>query len=463
MKEGNSMKRLGKVTALILSMAMVAGVVTGCNNTGSTSSGGSEEAAKEIYFLNFKPEIAEVYNEIAKDYEAEKGVKVNVVTAAAGTYEQTLKSEIGKDEAPTIFQINGPVGFQSWKDYCADLKDTELYKHLIDKELAVKEGDGVYGIPYVVEGYGIIYNDAVMKKYFALSNKAVDISSVDEIKNFDTLKKVVEDMTKNKDKLGIEGVFSSTSMSAGEQWRWQTHLANLPLYYEFKEDTKQDNTILAGLNAKEIAFKYGNNFKNVFDLYTNNSVTKKGLLGSKSTDDSMAEFALGKSAMVQNGNWGWSQIAKVKGNVVNESDVKFMPIYTGIKGEEKQGLCIGTENYFAINNKVSKAKQKASADFLNWLYSSTKGKDYVVNKLSFIAPFDTFTESEQPKDPLAKEVIKYMENKEIQNIPWTFSAFPSEEFKNYFGDALLEYTQGNKTWDDVTKVVQDSWKSERAK
>jgi raffinose/stachyose/melibiose transport system substrate-binding protein len=463
MKEGNSMKRLGKVTALILSMAMVAGVVTGCNNTKSPQSEGAEEAAKEIYFLNFKPEIAEVYNEIAKDYEAEKGVKVNVVTAAAGTYEQTLKSEIGKDEAPTIFQINGPVGFQSWKDYCADLKDTELYKHLIDKELAVKEGDGVYGIPYVVEGYGIIYNDAVMKKYFALSNKAVDISSVDEIKNFDTLKKVVEDMTKNKDKLGIEGVFSSTSMSAGEQWRWQTHLANLPLYYEFKEDTKQDNTILAGLNAKEIAFKYGNNFKNVFDLYTNNSVTKKGLLGSKSTDDSMAEFALGKSAMVQNGNWGWSQIAKVKGNVVNESDVKFMPIYTGIKGEEKQGLCIGTENYFAINNKVSKAKQKASADFLNWLYSSTKGKDYVVNKLSFIAPFDTFTESEQPKDPLAKEVIKYMENKEIQNIPWTFSAFPSEEFKNYFGDALLEYTQGNKTWDDVTKVVQDSWKSERAK
>ena len=463
MKEGNSMKRLGKVTALILSMAMVAGVVTGCNNTKSPQSEGAEETAKEIYFLNFKPEIAEVYNEIAKDYEAEKGVKVNVVTAAAGTYEQTLKSEIGKDEAPTIFQINGPVGFQSWKDYCADLKDTELYKHLIDKELAVKEGDGVYGIPYVVEGYGIIYNDAVMKKYFALSNKAVDISSVDEIKNFDTLKKVVEDMTKNKDKLGIEGVFSSTSMSAGEQWRWQTHLANLPLYYEFKEDTKQDNTILAGLNAKEIAFKYGNNFKNVYDLYINNSVTQKGLLGSKSTDDSMAEFALGKSAMVQNGNWGWSQIAKVKGNVVNESDVKFMPIYTGIKGEEKQGLCIGTENYFAINNKVSKAKQKASADFLNWLYSSTKGKDYVVNKLSFIAPFDTFTESEQPKDPLAKEVIKYMENKEIQNIPWTFSAFPSEEFKNYFGDALLEYTQGNKTWDDVTKVVQDSWKSERAK
>ena len=457
------MKRLGKVTALILSMAMVAGVVTGCNNTKSPQSEGAKEAAKQIYFLNFKPEIAEVYNEIAKDYEAEKGVKVNVVTAAAGTYEQTLKSEIGKDEAPTIFQINGPVGFQSWKDYCADLKDTELYKHLIDKELAVKEGDGVYGIPYVVEGYGIIYNDAVMKKYFALSNKAVDISSVDEIKNFDTLKKVVEDMTKNKDKLGIEGVFSSTSMSAGEQWRWQTHLANLPLYYEFKEDTKQDNTILAGLNAKEIAFKYGNNFKNVYDLYINNSVTQKGLLGSKSTDDSMAEFALGKSAMVQNGNWGWSQIAKVKGNVVNESDVKFMPIYTGIKGEEKQGLCIGTENYFAINNKVSKAKQKASADFLNWLYSSTKGKDYVVNKLSFIAPFDTFTESEQPKDPLAKEVIKYMENKEIQNIPWTFSAFPSEEFKNYFGDALLEYTQGNKTWDDVTKVVQDSWKSERAK
>lgn len=448
-----------KLLSIVLSAVVVSTLLAGCS---SGSGKNTASAAKEIYFLNFKPEIADTYNEIAQEYEKETGVKVKVVTAASGTYETTLKSEIAKSDAPTIFQINGPVGYQSWKDYCADLKGTKLYSYLTDKSLAVTNGDGVYGIPYVVEGYGIIYNDAVMKKYFALSDKAVSISSAAEIKNFDTLKKVVEDMTKHKDVLGIKGVFSSTSLKAGEQWRWQTHLANLPLYYEFKDNTKYSNTVLAGLAANKIDFKYGNDYKNIFDLYINNSVSDKKLLGSKSVDDSMAEFALGNSAMVQNGNWAWSQIKGVSGNKVQESDIKFMPIYTGVKGEENQGLCIGTENYFAINSKVSKEKQDASVAFLEWLFSSVKGKDYVTNKLGFIAPFNTFTDSEKPADPLAKEVLNWM-GKGVNTVPWTFAAFPSEDFKNQFGDALLEYAQGKKTWDQVSTVVKDAWASEKAK
>lgn len=439
----------------IVSTCLVAGmglsILTGCQ----------AESKNEIYFLNFKPEIAEIYDQIAKDYEAETGVKVKVVTAASGTYEQTLKSEVAKSNAPTIFQINGPVGYQNWADYCADLKDTKLYSYLSDKSLAVSSGDGVYGIPYVVEGYGIIYNNAIMEKYFALSDKAVDVSSVDEINNFDTLKAVVDDMTAHKQELGIEGVFASTSLNSGEQWRWQTHLANVPFYYEFAENTSFDNSILAGLNTPEIDFKYSDNFKNIFDLYINNSITEPGMLGSKSVDDSMAEFALGKVAMVQNGNWAWSQISGVEGNTVTEDDIKYLPIYTGVNGEETQGLCIGTENYFAINSKVSEEKQEMSVAFLEWIFSSEKGKSYVTNDLGFIAPFTTFEEDEKPADPLAKEVLGWME-KDVTSVPWTFAAFPSENFKNDFGAALLEYAQGQRNWDDVTTTVKDSWKTEAA-
>jgi raffinose/stachyose/melibiose transport system substrate-binding protein len=419
------------------------------------------EKAMEIYFLNFKPEIAEVYQRIAADYESETGVKVNVVTAASGTYETTLKSEIAKAEAPTIFQINGPVGYQAWEEYCADISGTKLYEYLSDKSLAVSKGSGVYGIPYVVEGYGIIYNNAILQKYFSLADKAVSISSADEIQSFTDLKAVVEDMTGKKEQLGIEGVFASTSLNQGEQWRWQTHLANLPLYYEFKDNQDFDNTVLAGLDAKEIQFKYGAQFRNIFDLYTNNSSTAKGLLGGKSVNDSMAEFALGKVAMVQNGNWAWSQIASVEGNTVKSEDIRFMPIYTGVVGEETQGLCIGTENYLSINCKVSQEKQNASIAFLEWLFSSEKGKAYVTNELGFIAPFTTFKENEKPADPLAREVLAWMERDGIVSVPWTFAAFPSEDFKNYFGDALLEYVQGTKTWDDVSQIVIDSWKSEK--
>jgi raffinose/stachyose/melibiose transport system substrate-binding protein len=479
------MKKSKKIVALLLATVMMGSLFTGCgkkndtNDKTSTNDTKTEETTTSddsstdtadtttekvdsIYFLNFKPEIAEVYEKIAKDYEAETGIKVKVNTAASGTYETTLKSEIAKKDAPTIFQINGPVGYQNWKDYCADMKDSELYSHLTDKSLAVTEGEGVYGVPYAVEGYGIIYNNAIMDKYFGLTDRATTVASMDEVNNFATLKAVVEDMQARKADLGIDGVFASTSMAAGEQWRWQTHLANLPLYYEFKDNTAYDNTVLAGLAANEIEFKYAENFKNVFDLYTNNSCVEKGLLGAKSVNDSMADFALGKCAMVQNGNWAWSQINEVDGNTVSENDIKFMPIYTGVAGEETQGLCIGTENYFAINSQVSEAKQKASMDFLNWLFTSSTGKAYVTNDLGFIAPFDSFTEAEKPSDPLSKEVLAWME-KDTTAVAWTFAAFPSEDFKNAFGDALLEYVQGGMDWDKVVTVVKDSWKSERAK
>lgn len=442
-----------------LTAAVLLFTVSACGKKNETDMN-SAKADNTVYFLNFKPEIADIYKEIAQKYEAEKGVKVKVVTAASNTYETTLKSEIAKSDAPTIFQINGPVGYQSWAKYCKDLSDTKLYDYLSDKDLAIKNSGGVFGIPYVVEGYGIIYNNAIMEKYFALKDKAVSISKAEEITNFKLLKEVVEDMTKHKQELGIDGVFASTSMSGGEQWRWATHLLNMPIYYEMK-DISDESTISTAYNAKTIDFKYADNFRNVFDLYINNSTTEKGLLSGKSVEDSMSEFALGKAAMVQNGNWAWEQISKVKGNTVKADDIKYLPIYIGIDGEEKQGLCIGTENYLAINKNVSEQKQKASVEFLEWLFSSETGKDYAVNKLNFISPFNTFKENERPDDPLAREVIKWME-KDKTTVEWVFNSFPSQEFKDDFGNALLEYVQGTKSFDDVKKVTVDGWKSAKS-
>lgn len=413
------------------------------------------EAAGEgqVYYLNFKPESEAAWQALAAKYTESTGVPVKVITAASGTYEQTLKSEIAKTDAPTLFQINGPVGYQAWKDYCLDLSGTKLYSWLLDQSLAVTgEDGGVYGIPYVVEGYGIIYNNAIMDKYFAMDGAVV--KSTEEINNFATLKAVVEDMQSKKEALEIEGVFASTSLLPGEDWRWQTHLANVPVYYEYKDKKITD--------TEALEFTYGENFKNIFDLYLNNSCTAPALLGSKSVGDSMAEFALGKVAMVQNGNWGWGQISEVEGNTVAETDVKFMPIYVGVAGEESQGLCTGTENFFSINKNASEADQKASIAFVEWLFSSPEGKAAVTNDLGFIAPFSTFEDSEKPKDPLAQEVIRYMADTTKTSVAWNFTSFPSQAFKDAFGAALLEYAAGSLTWEDVNKVVVDNWAAEKA-
>ncbi|HPK46681.1 MAG TPA: extracellular solute-binding protein [Sphaerochaeta sp.] len=412
--------------------------------------------AKEVYFLNFKPEIADVYEtKIAPVFEAETGIKLKVVTAASGTYATTLKSELAKSNPPVIFQTNGPMGLAGSLDYTADLKNTNFYKILSDKSMALGEGDEVLAIPYAVEGYGIIYNDAIMRAYFALPNKAVKINSADEINNFALLKAVVEDMQKNKAALGIQGVFASTSMAAGNDWRWQTHLVNVPLYYELRS-----KGIPFGTKTRDFDFSYGPQMKNIWDLYLNNSTTAKGLLGAKSVDDAMAEFALGQAAMVQNGNWGASQILGVKGNKVADSDIKFMPIYIGVAGEENIGLCVGTENYLCINKKVSAEQQALGDQFLTWLFSSASGKAFVKNDLMFITPFNTFAENELPTDPLAKEVIRWMNKSGVTSVSWDFSVIPSEEWKTQFGAALGDYINGRKNWAEVSRVATDVWKTE---
>lgn len=443
------MKRFLSIMLCVIQLSLICFFAAGC----------SREKAS-IYFLNFKPEVARVYEKIADAYEAETGIKVKVVTAAANTYEQTLKSEIAKNDAPTIFQVNGPIGFRTWKDYCADITDTKFYEYLSDKTLAITDNDRVYAVPYAVEGYGIIYNDEIMQKYFSLPNKKSSLSSAKEINSFEELKTVVEDMTARKEELGIEGVFASTSLSGGEDWRWQSHLASVPFYYEMHEKHADTDPIVAATEAEEIAFKYAENFKNIFDLYINNSLTDRNLLGSKSVNDSMAEFAMGKCAMVQNGTWAWSQIADVSGNKVKKENIGMLPIYTGIEGEEHYGLCIGTESYLAINSKASEEKKKMSADFLAWLFGSETGKRFVKDELKFATPFTTLADS-QPEDPLAREMARYMNNDKITSVPWVFVGFPSENFKTAFGDALLEYVQGSKDFNAVIETVKNKWKSER--
>ena len=443
-----------------MAAALLAGCGSNGSNAGSNTDGnagtGSSDGKGEVYYLNFKPEVDEIWQNIAKTYKEETGVNVKVVTAASGQYEATLSTEITGKNAPTLFQINGPVGYQNWKDYCLDLTDTDIYEKLADKSLAVTGADGgVYGIPFAIESYGIIYNNAIMEKYFALDGAKA--SSMDEINSFAKLKEVAEDMTAKKAQLGIEGVFASTSLMPGEDWRWQTHLANLPIHYEYKA---------AGVNnLDEIEFKYSENYKNVLDLYMDNSVTAKGLLGSVDVSSSMAEFALGQCAMVQNGNWGWGQVSGVDGNTVKAEDVKFLPIYFGVD-DANQGICIGTENFWALNSKAAPENIEATKDFLSWLITSDKGRAFMYKSvdeggLGNAAPFTTFAESERSSDPLAVEMYKWMDSgKDI--VTWDFTTFPSQTFKNNFGNALLEYANGNMTWDEVKDYVIEQWAAEKA-
>ena len=421
--------------------AMSLGALAAC---GSSTSG--DDSKGKVYYLNFKPEAADQWTALAKEYTKEKGVEVKVQTAASGTYEQTLKSEIAKTEAPTLFQVNGPVGYQNWKKYTADMSNTDVYKELTNQDVALKDGDKVVGVPYVMETYGLIYNKDILNKYFALDGAKA--TSMDEIDNFDTLKAVADDMQARKDELGIKGAFTSAGFDSSSDWRFKTHLANLPLYYEFKDDnvTEQPATIKG---------TYLPNYKKIFDLYIADSTTDPTQLSAKTGDDANSEFALGEAAFYQNGTWAWTDLQKAG---MKAESVGMMPIYTGVKGEEKQGLATGSENYWCINDKASDADKKATEDFLSWVITSDTGKKAISQDMGFTTPFKTFDDVKFD-NPLTEAAVEDQKSGKTQ-VSWNFTMMPSEEWKNKVGQALLEYAQGTGKWDAVKTAFVDGWASE---
>ena len=156
--------RMKKATAFGLAALMAATMIPAVP---AMAKGDDSEGS--VYYLNFKPEQADQWTDLAKKYTDETGVPVTVVTAASGTYESTLKSEMAKDEVPTLFQVNGPVGLASWKDYCYDLKDSDVYKNVESDDFVLKDDSGaVDGIAYVIETYGLIYNKTLLTYFIFL-------------------------------------------------------------------------------------------------------------------------------------------------------------------------------------------------------------------------------------------------------------------------------------------------------
>ncbi|RHS76575.1 MULTISPECIES: ABC transporter substrate-binding protein [Clostridia] len=439
-----------KIIAMLLCTAMVGGMVAGCGSTGSSDEGSKSakgDAKGKVYYLNFKPEQADQWVDLAEKYTEETGVQVDVQTAASGTYESQLKSEMAKDEAPTLFQVNGPVGLATWKDYCYDLSDSAIYKDLQSDDYALKDGDEVKGIAYVIETYGLIYNKALLNKYFELPD--AEITSIDDLNNFDALKKVADGIQAHKDDLGVEGAFTSAGMDSSSDWRFKTHLANLPIYYEYKDEGISSTDAIKGT--------YLDNYKQIWDLYLKDSTCDPSMISSKTGDDAASEFALGEAVFYQNGTWAYNDI---KDNEVADEDLGMLPIYIGVDGEEDQGLCTGSENYWCVNKNASEEDIQATLDFLQWVVESDEGRDAIANEMGFVTPFTTFDEY-LPANPLVEANSEYTKAGKTP-VSWNFTTMPSEQWKNDLGSALLEYAQGTGQWDAVQKAFVDGWATEYA-
>ncbi|MDD7267776.1 MAG: ABC transporter substrate-binding protein [Lachnospiraceae bacterium] len=430
------MKR--RVLTMTVCAAMMAAALAGC---------GKKEKGK-VYYMNFKPEAEKAWQNLAAAYTKETGIDVKVTTAAAGTYEQQLTSEMSKDEAPTLFQVNGPVGLANWKEHCYDLKDSDVYKQLKTDDFALKDGDTVNGIAYCFETYGIIYNKTLLNKYLGMDGAVV--KSADEINSFAKLKAVADDIQAKKAALGVEGAFTSAGMDSSSDWRFKTHLANLPIYYEYKDEQIS--------SSKAVKGTYLDQYKSIFDLYITDSTCEPKLLGSKNMDESTGEFATGKAVFYQNGTWAYGDITGA--GKLKDEDLGMLPIYIGAKGEETQGLCTGSENYWCVNKDADKADIEETLKFMNWVVTSETGKTALSKDMGFVTPFKSFEDVKTTNrlNMIADEYIAAGKTP----VSWNFSSIPSENWKNDLGAALTAYAAGTGDWEAVKKAFVDGWAKEYA-
>ena len=420
----------------LLSLGLVS-VLALSSLVGCSSDGDKEDEKGSVYYLNFKPEQDEAWKALAKKYQDKTGVEVTVVTAASGTYEKTLQAEIEKDDAPTLFQVNGPVGLANWIDSCYDLKDSKFYKELTSDSFALKDGNKVLGVAYVVESYGIITNKTLL---------AQAGYKVEDIKSFADLKKVAEDITARSSELGFSA-FSSTGMDSSSDWRFKTHLANLPIYFEYQKD---------GIGTtKAIKGTFLDNYRDIFDLYINNSTCEGKDLSGKTGDDSRNEFTAKKAVFFQNGSWEYNNLIKAG---LTDDDLVMIPIYVGAGDEANQGLCTGTENYWCVNKDASKADIQATLDFLEWVVTSDEGTKDMANVMGFVIPFKKAVES---SNLFVKQDKAYTEAGKVP-VSWNFPTMPSEAWKDGVGSALTAYAADptDANWKVVVDKFVNGWKSE---
>ena len=426
-----------KFLALVLASIMCLSLAACAAKT--DGDGDKDEAKGSVYYLNFKPESDQAWQDLAKTYTEKTGVPVKILTAASGEYNNTLIAEMDKKDAPTMFQVGNQGALKTWGDFCYDLSDTDFYKEMTTDDFNLKGENGeVLAAGYCYEAFGIIVNKALLAK------AGYDLS---DIKDFDSLKKVADDIHARAAELGFDA-FSSAGLDSSSSWRFSGHLANMPLYYEFRDDK-------VTAQPAEIKGTYLDNYKNIWDLYITDSATTGADLVAATGDMSTAEFKEGKACFYQNGTWEYAGLIEAG---LKAEDLAMIPIYCGVDGEEKAGLCCGTENCWSVNKNASKEDIKATLDFMYWVVTSEEGTTLLAEQFG-PCPFKN---AKEPENVFFAQANKYIEEGNYV-VTWAFNYTPAvDNWRAGVVDALAQYTAGKGDWDAVKTAFVDGWATQYA-
>ncbi len=419
------MKKVIRWLCLLLITALAAICLSGC---------AGRSARGRVYWLNFKSEIDGTLQDLAKRYTRETGVDVKVITAASGTYVQTLIAEMDKSAPPTMYVICNPPDVEIWQKYAADLQDTAIARELNTDAYNLYDDRGrLVAMGYCYECYGIIVNPSLVE---AAGH------SMDELINFDGLKTAAEDIHRRSAELGFDA-FTSSDLDGNSSWRFTAHMANLEYVYE---ERKADTVWTSCPPA--ITGEFLDCYRNLFDLCIKNSAAAPHTLATGG-HDARQEFMSGKAAFYVNGSWEYSAVSEAV------PDAVMIPYYCGADGEELAGLNCGTQNYWAINSCVSEADQQATMDFMVWLVTDPDASAALVRELG-VMPFRQVPASENGFLRNAEELTA----RGCYIMDWATNFQPNvDQYRAGLVSALIQYcaNPSDAAWAAVQSAFVDGW------
>ena len=465
--------------ASALTMLSLTSMVTGCS---------SGEKDYDLYIYNTKMEIADSIQELCKEYESETGTKVKVYTCGTSEAMETLRSEISSKDYPTLYSINQSQLLE-WKEggFALDSSNytNDDLKNLHDSvpdTMRLKDEDGKsYGIPYNVEGYGLIADTRMINDVFGLESAE---TFIDDYRNatYEEFVALIESIDKYIDGNGgveislngnkyttatektelTENMNGVISIAGAEKWTYGNHYINYALnavfpdynstYYATKEQVATlEEPLVKSLQELDMLSSYAAAQSGAVERgpeFINSTVT--------GYDQAVLAFAESKSMFIKQGNWIYSNIEQVDSE--KAKNLTMLPMKVNFEQSDivADGVTVEKLNtsipefisqYYVINAKATEEEQKVAQDFLVWLYTSDIGNDYVVNKFSFV-PFNADS-SVSLDNPLSNDLIYYMENNLV--LGNNFDAYPESWGLNVIGSFIQEELFTNKeTWSENT-------------
>ncbi|MBW5446497.1 extracellular solute-binding protein [Cohnella sp. CFH 77786] len=379
-----------------------------------------------IEMLNPKVEISVQLEQLANEYMKENpDVRIHVRTIGGGSDDRNeLRAMFAAGHGPDIFSNGGYSEARLYAAYLEDLSNQPWVQGAKAGTLAPITIDGkIYGMPFNIEGYGFIYN----KDLFAMAG-------------IEKLPKTLSDLSETAKKLQSAGIKPFANAYA-EKWVLGVHLLNIAFahqkdpdafiqaLYRGSQSIEGNRVFLDLLNLLDLTIEYGDDKPLTIDY-----------------NAQVMEFAQGKAAMIQQGNWIQPILDQIKPNM----NVGILPIPIN-DDPDNDALAISIPNYWIVNKQSSSEKKEAAKRFLNWMVSSDTGKNYL-SKLRFIPAFENFPTHDL--GPLANDILTYMNNK--KTLTWNWFKYPAG-VQDEFGVAMQAYVGKQLSKAQLLQEFQKSW------